>query len=191
MDRRGMTLGLCQGAALPTAHLLPRPVFLAPNNALGNSVPGWTWNPAEGILISDVGNVPGSVSTTINRSVGELTPTVGWGDAMGLHGGGQVVGDMAAYQAANPGLYMPECVPDAVRLTEHGGTGTGVFWPGMAPDAGVQTHNADLTAAGRTAAGHFEYRPEPVMPPGLALGWSQGHPASAGTAPYWEQIYYV
>uniref|UniRef100_A0A0A9GZ41 Uncharacterized protein n=1 Tax=Arundo donax TaxID=35708 RepID=A0A0A9GZ41_ARUDO len=98
-----MTLGLCQGAALPTAHLLPGSVSLAPNNALGNSVPGWTWGPAEGILISDVGNLPGSVTTTIDRSVGELTQNVGWGDAMGLHDGGQVVGDMVAYQTLRSG----------------------------------------------------------------------------------------
>ena len=60
-----------QRAALPTTHLLPGPVSVpVPQynyNVPGvNSATGWMWDTSEGVLISDVGGVPG-LGTAIYR----------------------------------------------------------------------------------------------------------------------------
>jgi len=65
MDGRVMT----RGAALPTAHLLPGPISVPvhQSNVPGiNSATGWMWDTSEGVLISDVGGVPG-LGTAIYR----------------------------------------------------------------------------------------------------------------------------
>ena len=96
--------GIAQGAsALPTAHVLPGPISVPENNTSnGSSAPVWTWDAAEGILTSDMGNVPVVGTAITSRSGSELTQSIYGVSQMDLHCM-QVIGGMT-YEgvAANP-----------------------------------------------------------------------------------------
>ncbi|TVU23500.1 hypothetical protein EJB05_25873, partial [Eragrostis curvula] len=180
---------------VPTAPLLPQPVLRPQVNALVNGVPGWTWDLDEGILMSDMENLSGLGIATVDRSSGELNQNVFSSGAVDLHGR-QMVGDMA-YQAANPeiqydtGLEHQQLSPAWHLIAQqngmhHGGTGTGVYWPMMERDAGMQTHVVNYTSWPVGGLRRVEYQTAPAASSGVTYGWSQGHPGSNLTAPQWE-----
>ncbi|TVU23457.1 hypothetical protein EJB05_25826, partial [Eragrostis curvula] len=165
---------------VPTAPLLPQPIFRPQVNALVNGVPGWTWDLDEGILMSDMENLSGVGIATVNRSSGKLNQNVFSSGAVDLHGR-EMAGDMT-YQAAipaiqyNTALEHQQLSPAWNLIAQqngmhHGGSGTGVYWPMMERDAGMQTHVTNYTAG-------------PVASSDVAYVWSQGHPGSNLMVPH-------
>ncbi|CAN6373664.1 unnamed protein product [Urochloa humidicola] len=197
MDGRVMT----QRAAMPTTHLLPGPVSVPvpENNLPGANIgpaSGLTWNTADGVLISDMGDAPGLGSARTARS-GDAPANAYQVGQMDLMLGAQAVGGMALYHTAaeleqlNP-VWFPH-----VQHQGGGSGGTGVYLLGMDGGAGAQAHGG---AAGYVAGPmvgavqHPDYQLMPAVASPVAA-WTNagtamvatGHPAEA----YGEQVYYV
>ena len=79
--------GITQRAsALPTAHVLPGPISVPENNTSNvSSAPVWTWDAAEGILTSDMGNVPVVGTSITSRSGSKLTESIYGSNGSALH----------------------------------------------------------------------------------------------------------
>nr|CAB3492262.1 unnamed protein product [Digitaria exilis] len=94
---------MAQGLALPTTHLLHN-IYIPQNNVPGvNSAPGWSWDTAERVLISDMDDTQG-FGTAITAKSGtapaqNVLPRVGEMDVML---GVQAMGGMAYTPAAHP-----------------------------------------------------------------------------------------
>jgi hypothetical protein len=57
--------------------VLPGPISVRENNILsGSSASVWTWDPAEGILTSDIGNIAAVGTAITSRSGSELTESI-------------------------------------------------------------------------------------------------------------------
>ena len=79
--------GITQGAsALPTSHVLPGSISVPENNTLnGICAPVWTWDAAEAILTSDMGNVPVVGTSITSRSGSKLTESIYGSNGSALH----------------------------------------------------------------------------------------------------------
>ncbi|KAJ1282017.1 hypothetical protein BS78_03G017900 [Paspalum vaginatum] len=208
MDINGMTQAT---VALPTSHMLPGPIPVPQNNMLdGNIAPGWMWDAAEGLLISDTGNFPDLSTATMARGGSEPSENVYSVSQMYMYGvqamGGMAYGDSAMIpgiryhtglelQQLSPG---PAWFPHSQHWRHHGGSvGTGVHLLGMDTGAARQTHGgANYMATGPTGGvvGHPDYQLVPVASPGAAYTGSTmvstEHPgATTWGAAYWEHAY--
>ena len=170
--------GFTQGAsALSTAHVLPGPISVPENNILnGSSAPVWMWDPAEGILTSDIGNIAVVGTAITSRSRSELTESIYGVSEMDQHCM-QVIGGMSydtvvanpeiqyhaglAHQQVNP-VWLPHGQQD---MSYHSSSGTGVYWPQMDVGAAMQSHGVTGPVVG---AGHPGYQLMPVASPGAA-----------------------
>lgn len=193
----GTMHGFRNGTLLPTAHLLPQPVFSPQIDALINGVPGWTWDLSEGILLSDMENFRGLGTANVDGSSGELTQNVSalaqWICTVGKWWVTWFT------KAANPGIQYHtglehQQLSPAWHLIDqhdgmnHGGNDTGVYWPKMERDAGMRTQGANHTAKPMGGLRRVEYQVEPVASSGAAYDWSQEHPGSNSTAPLRVQM---
>ena len=169
--------GFTQGSsALSTAHVLPGPISVPENNVLsGSSAPVWMWDPAEGILTSDIGNIAVVGTAITSRSGSELTESIYGAGQMDPHCM-QIIGGMSydtvvanpeiqyhaglAHQQVNP-VWLPHGQQD---MSYHSSSGTGVYWPQMDVGAAMQSHGVTRPVVG---AGHPGYQ---LMPPQMDVG---------------------
>ncbi|CAO1940170.1 unnamed protein product [Urochloa humidicola] len=191
MNGRVMTLT----AAMPTTHLLPGSVSIpVPENNLPAAgigpAPGWTWNTADGILISDMGNALGLGSAHTARSGDAST------DAYQAMGGMALYHIGAELEQLNP-AWSPHVQHQGMQ--HHGGSsGTGMYLLGMDGGAGTQAHGgtAGYVAGPMVGAVHPDYQLMPAVLSPVAA-WTDGstmvpagHPAQAWGATYGEHVYY-
>ncbi|XP_022684655.1 uncharacterized protein LOC101778892 isoform X4 [Setaria italica] len=218
MDGRVMT----QGAGLQTAHLLPGPISVPvpvpENNLAGVKVgpaPGWKWDTAEHVLISDTGDAPGLSTARRGAAPTQNALRVGQMDVMlGVQAtGGMAYG--AATAAVNPEVlyhagpeleqlnpaWFPHVQHDGMH--HHGGSGgTSVYLLGMDGGAGAHAHGGGggyMTGPPMVGPVHPEYQLMPAVASPVA-GWSDGgsamvpalgHPAETWGPAYGEHVYYA
>jgi len=91
--------GVIQGPVLPTAPLLPGPTSIPVPQS--SSALGWTWDAAEGVLVSDMASFPSPRTATIDRGSVKPTQNVYRIGQMDLHGV-QGMGSMAYGAATSP-----------------------------------------------------------------------------------------
>ncbi|CAL4990933.1 unnamed protein product [Urochloa decumbens] len=206
MDGRVMT----QRAAIGRTYLLPGPVSIPvpENNLSGVNIgpaPGWTWDVADGVLISDVGDASGLGSARTARSGDAPTNAYRVGQ-MDLMLGTQAAGGMSLYHTGaeleqlNP-AWFPHVQHEGMQ--HHGGSsGTGVYLLGMDQGAGTQAHSGAAGYVAGPMVGPVQHPDYQLMAPAVAssaAAWTDGgsamvptgHPAEAWEAAYGEHLYYV
>ncbi|CAL4982580.1 unnamed protein product [Urochloa decumbens] len=204
MDGRVMT----QRAAMGTTHLLPGPVSIPvpENNLPGVNIgpaPGWTWDVANGVLISDVGDASGLGSARTARS-GDAPTNAYRVSQMDLMLDAQAAGGMALYHTgAELEQLNPAWFPHVQHQGIHGGSGgTGMYLMGMDGGAGAQAHGGAASYMAGPMVGPVQHPDYQLMAPAVAssvAAWSDGgsamlptgHPAEAWEAAYGEYLYYV
>ncbi|CAL4985905.1 unnamed protein product [Urochloa decumbens] len=204
MDGRVMT----QRAAMGTTHLLPGPVSIPvpENNLPGVNIgpaPGWTWDVANGVLISDVGDASGLGSARTARS-GDAPTNAYRVSQMDLMLDAQAAGGMALYHTgAELEQLNPAWFPHVQHQGIHGGSGgTGMYLMGMDGGAGAQAHGGAASYMAGPMVGPVQHPDYQLMAPAVAssvAAWSDGgsamlptgHPAEAWEAAYGEHLYYV
>nr|CAB3490578.1 unnamed protein product [Digitaria exilis] len=176
------------------------------NNVPGvNSAPGWSWDTAERLLISDMDDTQGFGTAITGKSgtapAQNVLPRVSEMDVMlGL----QAMGGMAYAPAASPevlrhtGTELQQLNPTWFPHIQHNGRhhhgGTGVYFLGTDQGAATQTQGGDGYVAGPIVGPvqHPEYQLMPAVEPPVAA-WTDGsaivpagyHPAEARGAVYY------
>ncbi|OEL19136.1 hypothetical protein BAE44_0019845 [Dichanthelium oligosanthes] len=187
--------GMAMGAVLPTTHLLPAPghISVPQNNALNSSsTPGWAWDTAERVLISDMGDAQGLGAAISARSDAEPNQIVFRVGQMDVMHGAQAMGGMSFGAAASvggsnhAGLELQQLNQAWFPHGQHDGGyhhgGMGMYFLGMDHGVGAQSHgHADYDVAGpMVGALGPDYQLVPLAP--LPEAW---------VAAYGEHLYYV
>lgn len=178
--------------------------------------PGWKWDTAEHVLISDTGDAPGLSTARRGAAPTQNALRVGQMDVMlGVQAtGGMAYG--AATAAVNPevlyhaGPELEQLNPAWFPHVQHDGThhhggsgGTSVYLLGMDGGAGAHAHGGGgggyMTGPPMVGPVHPEYQLMPAVASPVAV-WSDGgsamvpalgHPAETWGPAYGEHVYYA